>query len=117
MMHCTLLPIPCAFQGKLHTCISTDPGLAELADCMLRHPWLDEAGELSEQALGKWVGDLEYNHSNLRKVVGAVGAVMEADSEETKLQLLQPGGTMMAVWESCWHSLLQMRSSTACVRR
>ncbi len=117
MMHGTLLPIPCAFQGKLHACISTDPGLVELADCMQRHPWLDEAGESSAQALGKWMGDLGYNHSNLCKVVGAVVAVMKADSEETKLQPLQPGGTMMAVWESCWHSLLRMRSSTACVRR
>jgi len=84
----TLLPIPCALHRRLHTCISTDSGLTELAGCMQRHPWLDGAGELNAQAVGEWVGDLGSNHPNLRKVVGAVVAVMKADSEETKLELL-----------------------------
>eukprot|EP00955_Chlamydomonas_euryale_P117799 366498-Chlamydomonas_euryale.AAC.7 len=62
--------------------------------------------------IGRWIGGIEGHHFNLKKVVGAVAAVLKASSEEEKINLLnrqdQDGSA------SCWRKYLLWMSNIVC---
>lgn len=60
-----------------------DVGLVELRDLLQQHPWFNEEGVLDAQSLGRWIGKLGDNHSNLRKVVGGVKRVVNPTHPKT----------------------------------
>ena len=74
-----------------------DASLVELHELLLQHPWFNEKEVLDSQSLGRWIGKLGDNHSNLRKVVGGVLRVVNPTHPKTgcdELLALDQDGSM-----------------------